>query len=478
MVGSGVTGRRSSPPRSSTSTGTTSPPGIPGPAATNTAVPTAAIRTRPATLNPRLSPTSVRTGRPSAADRRGVDPDASCRSIRSPGSGPGKVKLVATHRSSTVPRSPSPDRQKSHLEGLRAPGMASRSDPIEVAAEGREEDLQGLATWEPRSLLDRFLVSWAGPLIRVAIVAFALLIFAASGVVILVSVVINPGGLLAFVLFPVSVIPALLIAWFVRRNDITREPLLLVTATYLLGIVLPVFALVLELLASAVIAGAIAATGTGDLAGTPVARVVGDGLYNFLVVGPVEEAVKLGAVLLYVYWKDEFDTVIDGAVYGSVAGLAFATIENFWYIFGQLLGAEGPLGLVLTGGVITVSRSLAGPGHVIWSAIAGYALGLAKFNRAYGLPLIIKGLLIASFLHGLYNTGIGLLGGGIQAVVPGVAGSLVGILVVWGSIVVYHSVVGYALFRRLRRYRDTYARLSPGPDAAPVSDLDGAGSDS
>lgn len=356
--------------------------------------------------------------------------------------------------------------------------MASRSDPIEVAAEGREEDLQGLATWEPRSLLDRFLVSWAGPLIRVAIVAFALLIFAASGVVILVSVVINPGGLLAFVLFPVSVIPALLIAWFVRRNDITREPLLLVTATYLLGIVLPVFALVLELLASAVIAGAIAATGTGDLAGTPVARVVGDGLYNFLVVGPVEEAVKLGAVLLYVYWKDEFDTVIDGAVYGSVAGLAFATIENFWYIFGQLLGAEGPLGLVLTGGVITVSRSLAGPGHVIWSAIAGYALGLAKFNRAYGLPLIIKGLLIASFLHGLYNTGIGLLGGGIQAVVPGVAGSLVGILVVWGSIVVYHSVVGYALFRRLRRYRDTYARLSPGPDAAPVSDLDGAGSDS
>lgn len=350
--------------------------------------------------------------------------------------------------------------------------MTSRSDPIEVAADG-SEDLQGLATWEPRSLLDRFLVSWAGPLFRVAVVAVALLIFAASGVVVLFAVVLNPGSALAFVLFPVSVVPALLIAWFVRRNDITREPLLLVVVTYLLAVVLPVFALVAEVVVSAVIGSAIEAAGLSALAGTPVAAAVGSAAYNFLVVGPVEEAVKLGAVLLYVYWKADFDTVIDGAVYGAVAGLGFATIENFWYIFGQLSGTEGLGGLVVTGGFITVSRSLAGPGHVIWSAIAGYALGLAKFNEGYAIPIAVKGFLLASFLHGLYNTGIGFLSGIIEAVLPGVVGTLVGVAAVWGAVVVYHVVVGYGLFRRLRRYRDTYARLSPGPDPAPVSELDG-----
>jgi RsiW-degrading membrane proteinase PrsW (M82 family) len=55
------------------------------------------------------------------------------------------------------------------------------------------------------------------------------------------------------------------------------------------------------------------------------------------------------------------------------------------------------------GSVIATVRALAGPGHVIWSAIAGYYLGLARFNRHYAGPIILKGLLLAIVFHAVYN---------------------------------------------------------------------------
>ena len=40
---------------------------------------------------------------------------------------------------------------------------------------------------------------------------------------------------------------------------------------------------------------------------------------------------------------------------------------------------------------------------VIYSAFAGYYLGLARFNRRYAGPVVLKGLAIAVSLHALYN---------------------------------------------------------------------------
>jgi len=55
-------------------------------------------------------------------------------------------------------------------------------------------------------------------------------------------------------------------------------------------------------------------------------------LFFFAIVGPIEESVKLLAVRLYAYTDDRFDAVIDGAVYGAIAGLGFVVIENLVYI--------------------------------------------------------------------------------------------------------------------------------------------------
>jgi len=185
--------------------------------------------------------------------------------------------------------------------------------------------------------------------------------------------------------------------------------------------------------------------------------------FFFLVVGPVEEAVKLLAVRLHAYRDAAFNTVVDGAVYGAVAGLGFATIENALYI-GQVYLRTAELSgspLVRATGT-TVSRTFAGPGHVIYSGIAGYYLGLAKFNRQHAGSLVVKGLLVASLIHATYNT--------LVDVVPPLTNALFGLdpesfLGVIAFILVYDIVFGLFLFRKIARYRSAYGRLLRGESA-------------
>lgn len=67
---------------------------------------------------------------------------------------------------------------------------------------------------------------------------------------------------------------------------------------------------------------------------------------------------KLLAVRLYAYNDARFAAVIDGAVYGTIAGLGFATIENGIHISG-VVGEVGSLSLGLNligiGGDITAT---------------------------------------------------------------------------------------------------------------------------
>ena len=171
----------------------------------------------------------------------------------------------------------------------------------------------------------------------------------------------------------------------------------------------------------------------------------------FLVVGPVEETVKLLAVRLYAFHSPRFGAVVDGVVYGAVAGLGFATIENAIYIGGVTSEIADPLNLVLTGGAITSVRALAGPGHVIYSAFAGYYLGLAKFNPDNAGPIVVKGLLIAALIHAVYNS--------LSSVVPLIASELLNIpwfVAFLAFIIVYDGIFLLVLFRKLSRYRQAY----------------------
>ena len=318
--------------------------------------------------------------------------------------------------------------------------MPPEDDPVK-AAFGDDEDLYDVATWEVRSTLDRVSVATWRALHRtgrVLLVSVAVALFATELTLIAVLVAQEPilGGLAVF-----SLLPAVAVAGYFWLGDPTmREPLPTLAFTFVLGVVLASLAAVVNTVAF----GAVT-----EYAATEVATTAAFVVLFFLVVGPVEETVKWLAVRLYAYRTSEFDAVVDGVVYGAVAGLGFATIENVIYISqGYLL----PPGTGLTGGVagaveVATSRAFVGPGHVIYSAWAGFYLGLAKFNPDRRGPIVVKGLLIAAFLHATYNTVVSVLPGGGEVFLV--------------FVVLYDGFWIVALWAKLARYRDYYRRVHP-----------------
>jgi len=308
-------------------------------------------------------------------------------------------------------------------------------DPVEAA--DSERDLYGISTWERRSLLDSASVAVYWLAVRagqVLLVLLALSIFVAVGGL---SMLREPSiGVLTIL----SALPALVLAGYVWYSDVTtNEPLSLLAATFILGVLTAGFAAVLNSLFQPVF------TTLGW---------IGMVLFFFLIVGPVEESVKLLAVRLYAYNDDRFAAVIDGAVYGAVAGLGFATIENAIYIsgaVGEVGGLSLGLDLIGIGDDITATRALAGPGHVVYSSFAGYYLGLAKFNPGNRGPIVVKGLIIAALIHATYNATVGIGSGLIQAVT-----GLPQLTAFFVYVLLYVGGFGYLLYRKIKQYKNAY----------------------
>jgi len=313
--------------------------------------------------------------------------------------------------------------------------MARRRDPVEEASDG-SVDLYDVATWEERTSVD-----------GLAVALYRLMVGSARGIIVLAAVglLLLVGGFSAVTdpqigaLTALSAIPALGLAAYVWHSDVTTsEPATLLLATFLLGVLTANFAAVIN--------------GVAKPYFEPL-QFFGTVLFFLLIVGPVEESVKLLAVRLYAYRKEQFNTVVDGAVYGAMAGLGFAFIENALYIT-QNLGAS-PLdpgtSLIGIGSGIVSIRALAGPGHVIYSAFAGYYLGLAKFNRKHSGPIVVKGLLIAALIHATYNSTVGIGSGLVQ-----LATGLPDIVAFFVYVLVFDGIFGLILLRKIRRYNHAY----------------------
>ena len=371
--------------------------------------------------------------------------------------GDGSVR--GPSRNGTDGGAPARDRERSAPGGRRLPAARSggddRSDRRRVTDPVKsrfaaEYDLYDVATWEVRSSLDRLAVSVAGWL-RTArkrlLVGTALVLFLGQVLV---------AGLLVFdqpvlgILAALSVVPALFIAltlWY--WDPTTREPFELVAVTFLLSMLFASFAAA----ANSLLQPRFAVLGPAGVV-----------LFYFLVVGPIEETVKWLAIRVRAYQNEAFRTVVDGVVYGAVAGLGFAAIENFIYVVGASTETlqSGGAGGAEYAALAAATRAFVGPGHIVFSAWAGFYLGLAKFNPDNWAPIVVKGLLIAAFIHGLYNSMVGILplgAFGAVGIPPGLAFMAI--------VLAYHSFWFGLLYRKVRQYRALYdeidhPRLSPG----------------
>lgn len=113
--------------------------------------------------------------------------------------------------------------------------------------------------------------------------------------------------------------------------------------------------------------------------------------YCLLVVGAIEELCKFMSVQVLIGRHPDFDEPLDGIIYAAFGALGFASVENF--VLGRYL--EGP---ELWG------RLLASPlTHALFAAVWGWSLSMDRFALPRRTGRVVVGLLLAMFVHGLYD---------------------------------------------------------------------------
>jgi RsiW-degrading membrane proteinase PrsW (M82 family) len=130
------------------------------------------------------------------------------------------------------------------------------------------------------------------------------------------------------------------------------------------------------------------------------------------IVAPIiEEALKgLAVLVVFLMFRNEFDSVLDGVVYGAVTAMGFAAIENVLYIYrnGYVEGGwEGFWVLVI------IRVVLVGWMHPFFTAFTGIGLAIARMTRNVAVKIIAvpTGYATAVVAHAFHNTFSGLIGG-------------------------------------------------------------------
>lgn len=122
-------------------------------------------------------------------------------------------------------------------------------------------------------------------------------------------------------------------------------------------------------------------------------------LNTFLGVALVEETIKYLVVRGKMLDHPDFDESIDAMMYMIIAALGFAALENILVMI--QLGSS----VFLTQAVVLVLRFWGATLlHALCSAVVGFFLALSFLQyKEEKFRLIGSGLLIATFLHGLFN---------------------------------------------------------------------------
>ena len=117
----------------------------------------------------------------------------------------------------------------------------------------------------------------------------------------------------------------------------------------------------------------------------------------------VEEGLKGMAVLLvFLLFRREFDSILDGIVYAGIAALGFAATENVLYIWRGFDsgGWEGLFQLVF------IRVILVGWQHPFYTAFTGIGFAVARMNRSWLVRIVapVVGFGMAVFSHSMHNT--------------------------------------------------------------------------
>jgi len=194
---------------------------------------------------------------------------------------------------------------------------------------------------------------------------------------------------------PMAFIPAFLFSWFLYWLDrYEKEPRWLLLMTFFWGgffaiIGTLIVASIFEVGFSFVLQDAV----LEDIAGGSITAPL------------VEEFMKgLAVMLVFFMFRKEFDSILDGAIYGGIAGLGFAATENVLYFLGQY--DAGGWGGMFTNFALRVG--IFAWGHPFYTAFTGLGFAVARTNRNVLVKFIapVIGYFLAVFAHSFHNTAV------------------------------------------------------------------------
>ena len=196
---------------------------------------------------------------------------------------------------------------------------------------------------------------------------------------------------LFYIIFAIvaAVLPALFWLWYIYKKDKhEKEPILLLTALVIGGIISAFMAYFLEVLTSFV-----EALIPDDIMVLLILMTI----VSAMLIGIIEESCKYVMMKLISWRSKQFNYTFDGVVYAIYVSLGFALMENILYVFGY--GLE----VVLPRALLTI------PAHMGFGAYMGAYYGEAKIYNVQGNPekckaYLKRGLVMAIILHGIYDS--------------------------------------------------------------------------
>ena len=202
--------------------------------------------------------------------------------------------------------------------------------------------------------------------------------------------------------------------------------------------------------------GAVVAAGSAFLVNT----VLGVGIYVFTgsnfatdlatgsFIAPLMEEILKGLAVLGVFliFRSEFDSVLDGFIYAGVVALGFAATENTYYIYTYGFRGTGWSGLL---SLTFIRVILVGWQHPFYTAFIGIGLAIARLNKNLLVKIIVPmvGLAVAMFTHAFHNT--------LASILSGTSGLVIGTAFDWTGWVFMFGVILWATWRErqnLKKY--------------------------
>ncbi len=189
--------------------------------------------------------------------------------------------------------------------------------------------------------------------------------------------------------------PSVIWLLFYLRKDAHPESNRMILKIFFYGMLVAVIAALIEI----GISGALVTVGENWFKTFPFLFFV---LYHFIIIALVEECSKYLIIREKVINNPEFDEPVDTILYMIIIALGFAALENILVLF------SGKEPFLFGEAIAITSFRFIGATflHALCSGTLGYFLALSFFEPKKRLKLIIKGVVIATLLHGFFNISI------------------------------------------------------------------------